>query len=164
MLRTVDRAVDAALVLSLATIAAALALQVALRYLLHAPLPWPEELSQFLLVGISFFGMYRAFRANAHIRIQWLPKRPLAVKLLRIGGLVCVAVFLAYVGYGGLVLAQSAWHQPSTALRLPMAVPYLAIPASCALSLIAVAISIRSILAGDEDAAAPAEPHGGAAS
>jgi hypothetical protein len=69
--------VDAVLVLSLGTIVVVLVLQVALRYLVSAPLPWPEELSQFLLVGVSFFGMYRAFREDAHIRIAWLPKRPL---------------------------------------------------------------------------------------
>lgn len=164
MLRTVDRVVDAALVLSLATIAAVLVLQVALRYLLHAPLPWPEELSQFLLVGISFFGMYRAFGTDGHIRIEWLPKRPLVLRLLRVAGLACVAVFLVYIGYGGLKLAQAAWHQPSTALRLPMAVPYLAIPISCALSLIAVAQSMRAILTGGPQAASAADARGGAAS
>lgn len=153
MFRTIDRVVDAALVLSLATIATVLVVQVALRYLLHAPLAWPEELSQFLLVGISFFGMYRAFGEGAHIRIQWLPKGPLALRLLRIGGLIAVAVFLVYVGYGGFWLAAAAWHQPSTALRLPMAIPYLVIPVSCALSLVAVAISVNRILTGKEEAA-----------
>ena len=73
MFRTLDRIVDAVLILSLATIVAALTTQVALRYLFHAPLPWPEELSQFLLVAISFFGMYRAVRQGDHIRIKCVP-------------------------------------------------------------------------------------------
>lgn len=150
MFRTIDRVVDAALVLSLAIIATVLVIQVALRYLLHAPLAWPEELSQFLLVGISFFGMYRAFGEQAHIRIQWLDKRPFALRLLRACGLLAVAIFLAYIGYGGFLLAAAAWNQPSTALRLPMAIPYLIIPVSCALSLVAVAVSAKQLLFGTE--------------
>lgn len=159
MFRTLDRAVDAVLVLSLATIVLVLILQVTLRYLLHAPLPWPEELSQFLLVGISFFGMYRAFRENAHIRISWLPKRPLALRLLRVSGLVCVAAFLIYVGYGGYRLSLEAWQQPSVALRVPMAIPYLIMPITCAMSLLAVAASARDILTGAD--AAQARPGSG---
>lgn len=152
MFRTFDRAVDLALVLALTTIVGVLVAQVALRYLLHAPLPWPEELSQYLLVGISFFGMYRAFRQNDHIRIRWLPKDPLVLRLLRVGGLLTVAVFLVYIGIGGFRLAMGAWNQPSTALRLPMAIPYLVIPLSCALSLLAVLVTTFAILTGrDED-------------
>ncbi len=128
-----------------------LVLQVALRYLVSAPLPWPEELSQFLLVGVSFFGMYRAFREDAHIRIAWLPKRPLPLRLLRTFGLVCVAFFLVYIGYGGYQLSINAWQQPSVALRIPMAIPYLMIPVSCALSLTALALVARNTLTGAEE-------------
>src|SRR5262245_26388634 len=72
--RVLDRCIDVILVLSMAIIVVALALQVMLRYFFHAPLPWPEELSQFLLVWISFLGMYAAIRRNQHIKIEWLPK------------------------------------------------------------------------------------------
>lgn len=151
MLRILDRVVDAALVLSLAVISFVLVLQVVLRYLFHTPLPWPEELSQFLLVAISFLGMYRAFREKAHIRIQWLPKKPLVFRLLRVGGLLTVVIFLIYIGYGGYVLSDGAWSQPTTALRIPMAIPYLVIPVACILSLIAVGFTIADILRGKED-------------
>ncbi|WP_108660085.1 TRAP transporter small permease [Acuticoccus kandeliae] len=148
VLRIVNRVIDVVLVLALATIAAVLVTQVALRYLWHAPLPWPEELSQFLLVGISFLGMYRAFGENMHIKIEWLPKRPIVYRLLRAAGLVLVAIFLAYIGYGGFWLALGAWSQPSTALRLPMTIPYLIIPIACALSLVGLAMVLRNILTG----------------
>ena len=151
MFRLIDRAVDALLVLSLAAIVTVLVVQVILRYFFHAPLSWPEEFSQFLLVGISFFGMYRAFRQNDHIRIRWLPKRPIIFRLLRVSGLLTVLVFLVYIGFGGFMLAMGAWNQPSTALRLPMAIPYLMIAVSCALSILAVASSAQSILTGREE-------------
>jgi TRAP-type C4-dicarboxylate transport system permease small subunit len=137
--RALDRCSDIVLVLSMAIIVAALAVQVTLRYFFHAPLPWPEELSQFLLVWISFLGMYVALRRNQHIRIEWLPKNGgQFVRGLKILGLVSICVFLAYIGYGGFKLAMTAWNQPSTALRIPMAIPYLIIPIACLLSFFAV--------------------------
>ncbi|MEW9807150.1 TRAP transporter small permease [Mesorhizobium marinum] len=152
-LRSVDRVIDAALVLAIAVIAASLVGQVALRYFAHAPLPWPEELSQFLLVAISFFGMYRAFENSDHISLKWLPRDWRLQRYLRAAGLLCVMVFLAYIGWGGWKLTQSAWHQPSTALRLPMAIPYLVIPVSCALSLLAVGSALWRVLSGTEQGA-----------
>lgn len=153
VLRNVDRVIDAALVLALLVISVSLVAQVALRYLAHSPLPWPEELSQFLLVAISFFGMYRAFEKNEHIALRWLPRHWQVQRYLRTIGLLCVMVFLVYIGWGGWTLAQAAWHQPSTALRLPMAVPYLVIPVTCVLSLIAISISIWRIMTRREDGA-----------
>jgi len=150
-LRSVDRVIDAALVVSMAVITAVLVAQVALRYFIHSPLPWPEELSQFLLVGISFFGMYRAFEHGEHISLKWLPRKGVAQRYFRAAGLVAVMIFLVYIGWGGWKLTQSAWHQPSTALRLPMAIPYLVIPVSCALSLIAVATTAWRVFTGNEE-------------
>lgn len=147
LIRIFDRLVDVVLVIALATISVTLVGQVMLRYVFNAALPWPEELSQFLLVLISFLGMYRAIGKDQHIRIDWLPKtrHPLLVAL-RIAGLAAVCVFLGYVGYGGWQLAMTAWGQPSTALRVPMAIPYLIVPLACGLSLIAVGAVVRSML------------------
>lgn len=153
LVRMFDRIVDVVLVASLAAITAVLVLQVFLRYVLNAALPWPEELAQFLLVLVSFLGMYRAVGKDQHIRIDWLPKtgrRPV-IRALRICGLIAVCVFLGYVGYGGWLLALSAWNQPSTALRVPMFVPYLIVPIACGISLIAVAAVIRKLARTNDD-------------
>jgi TRAP-type C4-dicarboxylate transport system permease small subunit len=148
--RAFNRLVDAVLVAAMAAISLVLVVQVVLRYFFNAALPWPEELAQFLLVLVSFLGMYRAIGLKLHIRIDWLPKtrRPWLLAL-RISGLLAAAIFLAYVGYGGWALAMTAWTQPSTALRLPMAVPYLIVPLTCGLSLVAVGAVILSLLKGD---------------
>lgn len=151
--RSFNRFVDVVLVASLAVITGVLVMQVGLRYLFNSALPWPEELSQFLLVLISFLGMYRAIGKDQHIRIDWLPKsgRQSAIRALRILGLLSVGVFLAYVGYGGWLLALSAWDQPSTALRLPMFVPYLIVPVTCALSLLAIGAVVRKLIRPSSD-------------
>jgi TRAP-type C4-dicarboxylate transport system permease small subunit len=142
----VNGIVDVLLVAALVVIATVLVVQVFLRYLLHAALPWPEELSQFLLIFISFLGMFRAFGKDQHIRMSWLPEEHRAVRLLKAAGLLMVAGFLLYVGFGGWKLAMGAWHQPSTALRLPMAIPYLIVPLACVLSVLAVIGSIRTLI------------------
>jgi len=149
--RVLDRCIEVILVLSMAIIVVALALQVTLRYFFHSPLPWPEELSQFLLVGMSFLGMYVALRRNQHIRIEWLPKNAgQFIRGLKLIGLVSICVFLAYIGFGGFKLAMTAWGQPSTALRIPMAIPYLIIPVACLLSLFAVLGLMRRTWRGEE--------------
>lgn len=150
--RVLDRCIDVVLVLSMAIIVGALALQVTLRYFFHSPLPWPEELSQFLLVGMSFLGMYVAIRRNQHIKIEWLPKNgPQFIRGLKLIGLVSILVFLTYIGYGGFKLAMTAWNQPSTALRVPMAIPYLFIPIACLLSFFAVIGLMRRTWRGEEN-------------
>jgi TRAP-type transport system small permease protein len=150
-IRVLDRCIDIILVASMGIIVAALAAQVTLRYFFHAPLPWPEELSQFLLVTISFLGMYVAIRRNQHIKIEWLPKNgPAIIRALKIFGLLAICVFLAYIGYGGFKLAMTAWGQPSTALRIPMAIPYLIIPVACLLSFFAVIALMRRTWHGQE--------------
>lgn len=142
-----NRIIDTLLVGSMIVITTVLVMQVVFRYLFHAALPWPEELSQFLLVAIAFLGMYRAFGKDLHIRIDWLPKQMKVVRLVKALGLLLVGGFLAYVGVGGWELAMGAWNQPSTALRVPMAIPYLIIPLACLISLFAVMALLRTTLA-----------------
>lgn len=132
--------VDTILVVSLVIIVVALIAQVIARYGFHSALPWPEELSQFLLVTLSFFGTYRAIGSHLHIALNVLPEErfPIPIKLAKIVGLIMAALFMAYVGYGGWHLVKSAWTQPSVALRVPMAVPYSVIVISCTLTTFAI--------------------------
>jgi TRAP-type transport system small permease protein len=149
--RVLDRCIDVILVLSMAIVVIALAGQVTLRYFFHSPLPWPEELSQFLLVWMSFLGMYVAIGRNQHIRIEWLPKNGSSfIRGLKLAGLLSICVFLVYIGYGGWELAMTAWGQPSTALRIPMAIPYLIIPVACFLSFFAVIALMLRTWRGEE--------------
>ncbi len=155
MKRRVDAVIDGALILSLAVILGALVLQVVMRYLVGRALVWPEELSQYLLVGLSFLGAYRAFDHRQHIALDLWPKGvlPGLERALRALGLLAVALVFGYVGWGGLGLALSAWDQPSTALRLPMGLVYAVIPIACTLICLALLGQWRA-----PDQAAPSEP------
>ncbi|QPC42931.1 TRAP transporter small permease [Kaustia mangrovi] len=154
ILSCLDRAVDAVLISALAVIIAVMVLQVAMRYFFHAALPWPEELAQFLLVALSLLGTYRAVGANLHVAVDAIPRRwhGRTLRALQAAGLVAAGLFLGYIAWGGWHLAMSAWTQPSTALRLPMALPYLVIPLSCGLCAAALLAKAWSRLAGDDEA------------
>lgn len=159
--RIIHWVVDAILVVSLAVIVLALIAQVIARYGFHRALPWPEELSQLLLVTLSFFGTYRAVGANLHIALNVLPEErfPVPIRLAKIAGLIMAAVFMAYVGYGGWHLVNSAWSQPSVALRIPMAVPYSVIVIASALTVFAIlreiGVVFRSVLSHEKARPAP---------
>jgi TRAP-type C4-dicarboxylate transport system permease small subunit len=68
--------------------------------------------------------------------------QPLLV-LLRILGQLLVVMFLLVLVYGGVQLAFLAGAQPSTALRLPMSVPYMITPVAA--TLMAVASALRLV-------------------
>ncbi|MFA7579507.1 TRAP transporter small permease [Castellaniella sp.] len=134
------KVVDALLALALAVIVTAMLYQVGARYLYHAALPWPEELSQLLLVILSFFGMYRAIDEDLHIRLNLIPAHlsGVAVRALKTVAILASTAFLAYISFGGYELALRSWNQPSMAMRLPMGWFYLAIPVACGLSVLAL--------------------------
>ena len=130
-----NRAIDATLAAGILIIAGILFLQVVLRYGFRAALPWPEELAGFLLVYISLLGAYRVLGSDGHMAFELIPPdttRPLLV-LLRIFGQLLVVIFLLVLVHGGVQLAFLAGAQPSTALRLPMSIPYMITPVAAAL-------------------------------
>lgn len=153
---TFHKMIDVVIVCCLVIIVVSMILQVFARYLTHAALPWPEELSQLLLVVFSFLGMYRAISENLHIRLDVLPdaRNSRLTRGLQAVGLAAACVFVLYIGYGGIELARNAWSQPSTAMRLPMGMFYLVIPVACFLSVLAFLHQIRRILKNDNEVVA----------
>jgi TRAP-type C4-dicarboxylate transport system permease small subunit len=143
-----NRAIDATLAAGLLLIAAILFLQVVQRYGFRAALPWPEELAGFLLVYVSLLGAYRAFGTGGHMAFEVIARdtaRPLLV-LLRIIGQLLIVAFLLVLVYGGVALAALAGEQPSTALRLPMWIPYMITPVAAALMAVASILQLVDLV------------------
>ncbi len=113
-------------------------LQVVLRYVFAAPLPWVEEASVFLMVWIAFVGASVALRKGVHVAMNLLVERlpvALARQLLRLSQ-GATLIFLVILGWKGCLLAASAYTQRSSGLGLPMMWPYLAIPVgSCLMAI-----------------------------
>lgn len=106
-------------------------LGVADRFLLGLGLPWPEELSRFLLIWTSLLAAVVAAKQRKHFRVTILLDRlgrPGEV-LIDLVGCAVLLVVLAY----GMKLVQVFNAQRSPALGIPMSWVYAAVPVSALL-------------------------------
>lgn len=106
--------------------------QVVGRYLFHYSISWSEEVGRYLVIWITFGGSVLAFRRGAHIGVNALvniltPKIRYYVTLLSQVITICFFIVLGY--YGTIHTINQIIHlQLGPATRLPMAIPYSAIP------------------------------------
>ncbi len=106
---------------------------VVLRYVFRAPLPWAEEVAIYLIVWIVFVGGSVAVRTRGHISIDLLPlllspvnRRRLAIAV-GIAMLIFLTVFFYYSGEHTLRIRSGGQVMP--VLQAPMWLAYLAMPA-----------------------------------
>jgi len=101
---------------------------------------WSEELSRFLVVWSIFIGVAIGVRKNQHIGvdaiIRFLPhKLKLASEvLLNLIGVVVIAI-LVYTSID-FIKETMEYEQLSPAMRIPMYIPYIAMPVGLSLSII----------------------------
>jgi len=144
--------VERVLIALSALIAVVVFLQVVFRYLLRQPLFWSEELPRYLLIWMSFLAAALAQKSEAHINIS-LALAPLpsawrrAVRILT--NLIILAFLVVLVYSGALVVGITASHR-STALQIPMAAVYLALPVGAALMSIYLVLQIVHDLTGPQ--------------
>ena len=115
----------------LAVIVGTTLLGVADRFLLGLGLPWPEELSRFLLIWTSLLAAAVAAKQRKHFQVTILIAR-----LGRAGealvNLLCLVGLLAIAGYG-MQLVRVFHTQRAPALGIPMSTVYAAVPVSAVL-------------------------------
>lgn len=100
-----DRGIDFALALLLVAMTLVVFLQVFFRYVVNAPLSWPEETARIMIVWLSFVGGYMAMREDKHLGFGLLVEKLPAhlQEMVRVLARAFVAVFLLVVvwhGYG----------------------------------------------------------------
>src|SRR5690606_10841509 len=104
--------------------------QVLTRYVIKTSLHWTEEAARFSIIWTVFLGVAVAARQKALIAvevvIQYVP--PKVKKVLMITTLIFTCVFMLYLTYIGINLSMNAANQGSTALGIPMWVPYASVP------------------------------------
>lgn len=110
-----------------------LCLQVFSRFVLQLPMTWSEELSRYLLIWSTFLSASIAVRYQQLIRIEVVntifPRKiKIAVGFI---AFVITSVFCGVVIYYGMGLLNIVHAQTSPALRIPMSIPYSAIPVGC---------------------------------
>ncbi len=133
----------------LSALIAVLSLQVAGRQLPGIFFPWTEEVSRFLFVWLAFLGTALAVQRNAHVAIHFVADR-MGPRLQLVLGLVVrmlVVAFALIMLIYGLRLCMST-RMVSTVLRLPMWMPYAAIPLAGALIVVHGVIGMLRLLGG----------------
>jgi TRAP-type C4-dicarboxylate transport system permease small subunit len=104
--------------------------QVVLRYCFNDANIWAEEVIRYLFVWVTMLGSGIAIRANVHLRIDFFVKamKPKPQLLLQLASYLLILLFLLYLCALGFELMDNTWINRSAGLRIPMAIPYTAIP------------------------------------
>lgn len=128
-------------------------LEVMFRYVLNRPLVWGGELSQTILVWITFIGAASVLYRGGHIAIDFLlPLIPSdgARRLIRLAGSLAILLFAAVGIWAGWKVVGRTWSMRTTAMQIPSGILYLAFPVGCLLTVPAVLKDIRDALRGRE--------------
>ncbi|MGM0584376.1 MAG: TRAP transporter small permease [Pseudomonadota bacterium] len=137
--------------LALVALLGLVAHEVFVRYALNAPTQFSVEISEYLLVFISFASAAWILRRDRHVRVRLLldrlPERTRAV--LEAAGMLLLAAFAAVLVWKGAEMALTAWQgddRSSSLLSAPLWIPYSFIPlGGLALMLMALVLAARGI-------------------
>jgi TRAP-type C4-dicarboxylate transport system permease small subunit len=140
-------AASAVAIVALAALAAVTVVDVAGRYILNKPLFGAIEMSEFLMVFLSFGGLALAELRNSHITVDFflgaVPERARA--LLEAAGALLGVAFWGFVSWRATVHAARIWEagEVSANLAIPTWPFYLAVTIGC--GLLAIALIGRTI-------------------
>lgn len=138
-----DKVVEWTIVLIVGLMVVNIAGGVFFRYVLNSALYWTEELGRYLMIWAGMLGASLAMKEDGHVGVTAIVALfpPVARKVLRTLAHLVVAAFL------GLIIAYSFRHldnlsiQRSSAMEIPMALPYLSVTVG------AILMSIENIAA-----------------
>ena len=101
------------------------------RYVFNSALTWSEEFLRFSIVWYTLLSASILHKRNGHLGItifrEMMPKR--VRRVLRRAVIYLAALILGVVTVVGTILVVNTWAQMTPALRIPMGIPYAAIPA-----------------------------------
>lgn len=103
--------------------------QVVSRYVLHASLPWSEELARYILVWLTFLGASVGVKRNAHIGVEVVVKflPPFPRKIVNfITYILSLVFFMILIIYGSKAVGVTM-TQCSPAMKIKMGYIYSAI-------------------------------------
>lgn len=126
-------------------------LQVLARNLGLFSIPWSDELCRFLIVWMVYLGAGLAARTGRLIRMEVLPMltkmgdRGLH-RLYWIAALLSLVFCLLTTYCAGLAISVN-YKSLSAALKIPMAVPYLALPVGCIFMLLNLFANVLELTA-----------------
>lgn len=137
-----------------AVMAVTILLQVFLRYVVRASLPWSEELARYLMVWIGLMGASLAMHEGRHVGVGLLvdQTRGILRKAVTSMALCGVLWFLWLMLSEGTRLVLNIWLQRSPAMNIPMVIPYAAIPLGAVFMMVQVILGLSRLLLGADQA------------
>jgi TRAP-type C4-dicarboxylate transport system permease small subunit len=140
----INRFTEVAVFIIISAMALDVFIEVIFRYVLLFPLFWTEEFARYCLVWSSLLAAGIALKRGQHIAVTFVADRfPKRIRMMAaFVGDILVAAMLAIILWGGIFLVILTRHQLSPAMRLPMSLPYIAIPTGSAIMLFHVLTSI----------------------
>ena len=120
------------------TVAVVVLLQVGMRYLFAYPNPWSEEVSRFCFIWMSLLGASLAVGQRAHFGFDQVTKglAPRVKRAVEAFAGAVVLMFSLLLIATGLALVDLTMGERSSALNLPIALVYAAVPVSGVLMVI----------------------------
>ena len=125
------------------------------RFVLHLGIPFTEELGRYLMIWAGYLGCVLALKEGSHISITTVVDLfpPAGRRVIHFLARLIVTVFLAVIVVTSFTHLRSLKIQKSSAMEIPMAIPYLAVTVGAFLMAI---VSIIHLL-GYPAPAAPSE-------
>ena len=143
------------LIISLSSMVLLVFGQTATRFTTGNTPAWTQELAQFIQVYFVYLGASYAVKNSAHMRLTLLiNKFPKKIKnILEINSILFFIIFCAVLLWFGTIIVVSIreFHQVSAAMRLPMFIPYLAVPLGGGIMIIRLVQNIFEILYPSEE-------------
>jgi TRAP-type C4-dicarboxylate transport system permease small subunit len=131
---------DMLVALALGSVSIIVCAQVVMRYFFNFTPEWSEELSRYLIVWTIFIGAAIGVRENIHIGvdavIRLMPEKGklfLEFLLNAMGAIVAGVLIWLSIGF---ILDTIEYEQLSPAMRIPMYLPYLAMPVGLSFAIV----------------------------
>lgn len=131
LLYILDKIEQGFIVLAFSVMAVTIFVQVINRNITHVSVGWFEELARYCMITVIMFSSEMVFRANEHMRLQIIVDRLKGGARVFVERVVNILVifFSLVIMTGSVSLIQSVAKsgQRTAGLRIPMAIPYLAV-------------------------------------
>lgn len=148
--RAFVRANEAVVIVMAAIMVVLVVTNVFCRYVLNFSLVWAEEISQYLMVWVTFVGAGLALRQGRHVAVEMLQDKlsPAGRRSLRWGVLLGSLAFLLVTAVLGVQFAWFARDMETPVLNISLAIPYLAVPVGSFLAAIHLSLIAQAYVSG----------------
>jgi TRAP-type C4-dicarboxylate transport system permease small subunit len=124
-----EKAIQWAVTALIAVMVVNILLGVFSRFVLHLGIPFTEELGRYLMIWAGYLGCVLALKEGSHISITAVVDLfpPSGRPVIRLISRLIVTVFLAVIVVTSFAHLRTLSIQKSSAMEIPMFIPYLAV-------------------------------------